>query len=215
MRRSAGGRSPRRSFPLSLQVLPQRRPGDRRCPRAGAGRAGTSSPAACSGSTAPRPRSGSRPWLLRGGPLVAPTALAQDDDDLLYVLDAGLKPLVPPADPFVLPVAQPAAVFRVDLDGGPTTGPAGHRARPAGLPDGHGRPVRPAGDLRPGPAAVPGPGSALGPRAAAPVRDRRALHGGAAAPREPAAAAGPAPDRAATSRRWSTSRSRRTPTGRR
>ena len=52
---------------------------------------------------------------LRGGPLVAPTALAQDDDDLLYVLDAGLKPLVPPADPFVLPVAQPAAVFRVDL----------------------------------------------------------------------------------------------------
>jgi phage tail-like protein len=57
--------------------------------------------------------------LLGGGPLVAPTALAQDDDGLLYVLDAGLKPLVPPADPFVLPVAEPAAVYRVDLSADP------------------------------------------------------------------------------------------------
>jgi hypothetical protein len=54
-------------------------------------------------------------------PLVAPTAVCQGDDGLLYVLDAGLKPLDPPPDPFVLPVADPAAVYGVDLSLDPPT----------------------------------------------------------------------------------------------
>jgi phage tail-like protein len=54
--------------------------------------------------------------LAPGTPLVAPTGLATTPDGALYVLDAGLKPLRPPGDPFVRSVAAPASVFRVDLD---------------------------------------------------------------------------------------------------
>jgi hypothetical protein len=54
--------------------------------------------------------------LPPGTPLVAPTGLATTPDGALYVLDAGLKPLRPPDDPFVRSVAAPASVFRVDPD---------------------------------------------------------------------------------------------------
>ncbi len=55
--------------------------------------------------------------LPAANPLVAPTGLALIGARL-YVLDAGLKPISPPsADPFVLEVAEPAVVYRVDLDG--------------------------------------------------------------------------------------------------
>ena len=48
-------------------------------------------------------------------PLVAPTGLARLDGRL-YVLDVGLKPLSPSAtDPFICPVAEPAALYEVDL----------------------------------------------------------------------------------------------------
>jgi phage tail-like protein len=49
--------------------------------------------------------------------LLAPTAVAPGaDDSYVYVLDAGLKPVGPQGtDPFVLAVAEPAAVYRVDL----------------------------------------------------------------------------------------------------
>jgi phage tail-like protein len=56
-----------------------------------------------------------------GNPLVAPTGItltggdALAGGDALHVLDAGVKPFVPPDDPFVLAVAEPAGVFRVDL----------------------------------------------------------------------------------------------------
>lgn len=53
-------------------------------------------------------------------PLVAPTGLARIDDDRLHVLDAGLKPVTPPSDPFVLAVAEPAAVYQVTLGQPPT-----------------------------------------------------------------------------------------------
>jgi phage tail-like protein len=57
-----------------------------------------------------------------GNPLVAPTAITQAGPDTLYVLDAGLKPFTPPGDnPFVLAVAEPAAVFRVSLSGAAPT----------------------------------------------------------------------------------------------
>jgi phage tail-like protein len=54
------------------------------------------------------------PLLPPGNPLVAPTGLATTPDGTLYVLDAGLKPLGAPDDPFVRSVAAPASVFRVD-----------------------------------------------------------------------------------------------------
>jgi len=54
------------------------------------------------------------PLLPPGTPLVAPSGLATTPDGTLYVLDAGLKPLRPPDDPFVRSVAAPASVFRVD-----------------------------------------------------------------------------------------------------
>ncbi|SNS15124.1 phage tail protein domain-containing protein [Geodermatophilus saharensis] len=54
-------------------------------------------------------------------PLVAPTGLALGAGGQLHVLDAGLKPLSPKDldDPFVLPVAQPAGLYRVDLSADP------------------------------------------------------------------------------------------------
>jgi hypothetical protein len=50
---------------------------------------------------------------------VAPTAVTRDDDTHVYVLDAGLKPFGPPADPFVVAMAEPAAVYRVDFQATP------------------------------------------------------------------------------------------------
>ncbi|MFE9960557.1 phage tail protein [Micromonospora sp. NPDC005299] len=56
--------------------------------------------------------------LAAGHPLVAPTGLARTADGRLYVLDAGLKPLAPSAtNPFICEVAEPAAVYEVDLAG--------------------------------------------------------------------------------------------------
>jgi hypothetical protein len=54
-------------------------------------------------------------------PLVAPTGLALGAGGQLHVLDAGLKPLSPKDldDPFVLAVAQPAGLYRVDLSADP------------------------------------------------------------------------------------------------
>ena len=59
------------------------------------------------------------PILAAGNPLVAPTAITRDDETHVYVLDAGVKPFTPPADPFVLAVAEPATVYRVDLGASP------------------------------------------------------------------------------------------------
>lgn len=54
-------------------------------------------------------------------PLVAPTGVTEIDATGLHVLDAGLKPFSPASasSPFVLDVAEPAAVFRVDLAADP------------------------------------------------------------------------------------------------
>jgi phage tail-like protein len=57
--------------------------------------------------------------LAQSNPLVAPTAVTRINDTQLFVLDAGLKPLSPPTDPFVLAVAEPAGVYRVDLGTNP------------------------------------------------------------------------------------------------
>ena len=62
-------------------------------------------------------------------PLVAPTAIVRAGNTQLYVLDAGLKPFQPPADPFVMAVAEPSAVYRVDLGANP---PAISRATETG-----------------------------------------------------------------------------------
>jgi phage tail-like protein len=53
--------------------------------------------------------------------LVAPTGLARTGSGRLYVLDAGLKPFSPIGltDPFLLPVAEPASIFRMDLQAKP------------------------------------------------------------------------------------------------
>lgn len=57
--------------------------------------------------------------LPTANPLVAPTGLARSGNRL-YVLDAGLKPFAPPnIDPFVLSVAEPGAVYTVDLGASP------------------------------------------------------------------------------------------------
>jgi len=55
--------------------------------------------------------------LLTGpNPLVAPTAVVHEDDTHVLVLDVGLKPFAPDTNsPFVSQVAEPAAVYRVDL----------------------------------------------------------------------------------------------------
>ncbi len=81
--------------------------------------------------------------LAAANPLVAPTGLARVGTQL-YVLDAGLKPFAPPiTDPFVLNVAEPAAVYAVDLSTTPATvTPAtesGNLAFPTGLAAGGGR----------------------------------------------------------------------------
>lgn len=53
-------------------------------------------------------------------PLVAPTAVIEEDANHLLVLDAGLKPFVPDAlTPFNSVIAQQAAVYRVDLSVNP------------------------------------------------------------------------------------------------
>ena len=54
-------------------------------------------------------------------PLVAPTGVTEIDAVGLYVLDGGLKPFSPALaeNPFVLAVAEPAAVFLVDLGADP------------------------------------------------------------------------------------------------
>ena len=70
---------------------------------------------------------GPTPWretilLPAANPLVAPTGLARTRAGLLYVLDVGLKPFAPSAtDPFICPVAEPAAVYAVDLATSPPT----------------------------------------------------------------------------------------------
>ncbi|GAA4842640.1 hypothetical protein GCM10025787_24950 [Saccharopolyspora rosea] len=62
------------------------------------------------------------PLLPPSNPLVAPTAVTTVDETRLHVLDAGLAPFWPSsADPFVLDVAEPAVVHRVDLGATPTT----------------------------------------------------------------------------------------------
>lgn len=60
-----------------------------------------------------------------GNPLVQPTGLVRDDSGLVYVLDGGLKAYLPqldPAlagDPFLRQIAQPAAVYSVDISVAP------------------------------------------------------------------------------------------------
>ncbi len=60
------------------------------------------------------------PWtetdlLPADNPLVAPTGLARTRDGALYVVDVGLKPIVPSAaDPFICAVAESAAVWRIE-----------------------------------------------------------------------------------------------------
>jgi phage tail-like protein len=55
-------------------------------------------------------------------PLVAPTAIVQEDANHLLVVDAGLKPFVPdPATPFNCVIGRQAAVYRVDLSQVPPT----------------------------------------------------------------------------------------------
>jgi phage tail-like protein len=54
--------------------------------------------------------------LGNANPLVAPTAIVQEDPTHLLVLDAGLKPITPdPTKPFAPLVAQPAAIYRVEI----------------------------------------------------------------------------------------------------
>ncbi|MCH7342701.1 phage tail protein [Pelomonas sp. CA6] len=49
-------------------------------------------------------------------PLVAPTGVVEFRPGLLLVLDAGLKPLAPdPADPYTREIAEPAALYWVDI----------------------------------------------------------------------------------------------------
>jgi len=70
-------------------------------------------------------------------PLVAPTALVRIDERRFYVLDVGLKPVAPSSgDPFVMAVAEPAAVYRVELGQVPSAvrvTEAGHLVFPTGM----------------------------------------------------------------------------------
>jgi hypothetical protein len=54
-----------------------------------------------------------------GNPLISPVALAVDGPDAVLVLDLGLRPLSgsDSADPFFRVLAEPAALYRVQLDG--------------------------------------------------------------------------------------------------
>lgn len=75
--------------------------------------------------------------LPAANPLVAPTGLVRAGDRL-HVLDAGLKPFSPPnVDPFLLKVAEPAAVYTVDLGASPVritpTTEAGDLSFPTGM----------------------------------------------------------------------------------
>jgi phage tail-like protein len=75
--------------------------------------------------------------LLTGpNPLVAPTAVVHEDDTHVLVLDIGLKPFVPDSNtPFVSQVAEPAAVYRVDLNAATVTRAAepGNLVYPTGM----------------------------------------------------------------------------------
>ena len=93
-------------------------------------------------------------------PLVAPTGVTEIDAAGLHVLDAGLKPFSPVSapNPFVLAVAEPAAVFRVDLAADPpavtrVTEP-GQMVYPTGMVASGGRLVICDPGL-PGPAQLP------------------------------------------------------------
>ncbi|MEV6115942.1 phage tail protein [Streptomyces sp. NPDC052109] len=59
------------------------------------------------------------PLLHPDNPLVAPTAVTRADTDVLYVLDAGLRPFWPSAtdNPFILAKAVPACLHRVTTSG--------------------------------------------------------------------------------------------------
>jgi len=55
-------------------------------------------------------------------PLTAPVAVVREDAAHLFVLDVGLKPILPPSGtPFIRIIAEPAAVYRVDLSQAPPT----------------------------------------------------------------------------------------------
>ncbi|MFF0518310.1 phage tail protein [Actinomadura nitritigenes] len=68
------------------------------------------------------------------GPLVAPTGLARGRDGRLYVVDVGLKPLLPSdVTPFICPVAEDAGVFLITGDRAVRVTPPAQFVYPAGL----------------------------------------------------------------------------------
>ncbi|MGI5321062.1 phage tail protein [Actinomadura nitritigenes] len=68
------------------------------------------------------------------GPLVAPTGLARGRDGRLYVVDVGLKPLLPSdAYPFICPVAEDAGVFQIAGDRAVRVTPPAQFVHPTGL----------------------------------------------------------------------------------
>jgi phage tail-like protein len=72
-------------------------------------------------------RSGAGAWsgqrlLPDANPLVAPTGVARIADGSLHILDVGLNPFTPSStEPFICTMAEPAAIYRVDLDATPAT----------------------------------------------------------------------------------------------
>jgi phage tail-like protein len=106
-------------------------------------------PAQLAGNLVRVDRSNAANWtetvlLPASNPLVAPTAVIRRDDTHFYVLDAGLKPFEPPiADPFILTVAEPAGVYRIDLGTNPPTltrvTQAGYLVYPTGMAANGGR----------------------------------------------------------------------------
>lgn len=62
------------------------------------------------------------PLVAGTNPLVSPVAVVREDATHLFVLDVGLKPLLPLlANPFERVVAESAAIYRVDLSQAPPT----------------------------------------------------------------------------------------------
>lgn len=101
--------------PLSLLVLPNGRLiiGDGR-------EQAPTKPDQFSGNLVSVDRSNPSTWnekllLPTSNLLVAPTGITRDSSTHIYVLDVGLKPFLPTGDPFVVKVAEPAGIFRVDL----------------------------------------------------------------------------------------------------